>query len=195
MRLVCYKRNTLISPLEKFLLLEHQSSNPFQYTGREEDGTGLEYYRARYYGPAFQRFVSEDPIRFQSGDLNLFAYVGNNPINRFDPLGLAETCTWLGVNAGGCIGIGWQMLLEKGLCQDDCGKWKRRSRECLCFCVGAGLWTGASVSSGDASTSIQGWTVSVTPVISVSGDGLVPTGGGPGFGMLYTYQWCSCRVH
>ncbi len=37
------------------------SSNPFQYTGRENDGTGLYYYRARYYSPTFQRFLSEDP--------------------------------------------------------------------------------------------------------------------------------------
>ncbi|MGE5894357.1 MAG: RHS repeat-associated core domain-containing protein [bacterium] len=38
------------------------SDNPFQYTGRENDGTGLYYYRARYYSPDMQRFISEDPI-------------------------------------------------------------------------------------------------------------------------------------
>jgi RHS repeat-associated protein len=38
------------------------STNAFKYTGREDDGTGLYYYRARYYHPALQRFVSEDPI-------------------------------------------------------------------------------------------------------------------------------------
>ena len=36
------------------------SSNPSQYTGRENDGTGLYYYRARYYSPKLQRFISED---------------------------------------------------------------------------------------------------------------------------------------
>lgn len=40
------------------------SSNPFQYTGRENDHTGLYYYRARYYHPGLQRFISEDPIEF-----------------------------------------------------------------------------------------------------------------------------------
>ena len=64
------------------------SDNPFQYTGRENDGTGLYYYRARYYSPELQRFVSEDPIRFRSGDVNFFIYVGNNPVNKIDPLGL-----------------------------------------------------------------------------------------------------------
>jgi len=39
-------------------------ANPFQYTGRENDGTGLYYYRARYFHPGLQRFISEDPIEF-----------------------------------------------------------------------------------------------------------------------------------
>jgi RHS repeat-associated protein len=63
------------------------STNASQYTGRENDGTGLYYYRARYYSPALQRFISEDPIGFKGGDFNLYAYVGNNPINFVDPLG------------------------------------------------------------------------------------------------------------
>lgn len=50
-----------------------QSTNASQYTGRENDGTGLYYYRARYYSPALQRFISEDPIAFMGGDVNLYA--------------------------------------------------------------------------------------------------------------------------
>lgn len=42
------------------------SANPFQYTGRENDGVGLYYYRARYYNPALERFVSEDPLRLSA---------------------------------------------------------------------------------------------------------------------------------
>lgn len=64
------------------------SNNPFQYTGRENDGTGLYYYRARYYSPKLQRFISEDPIGFAGGDVNFYAYVLNNPVNLIDPLGL-----------------------------------------------------------------------------------------------------------
>jgi RHS repeat-associated protein len=63
------------------------SDNPFQYTGRENDETGLYYYRARYYSPELQRFISEDPIGL-AGGINQFAYVGNNPANLIDPLGL-----------------------------------------------------------------------------------------------------------
>jgi RHS repeat-associated protein len=40
------------------------SGNPFQFTGRENDGTGLQFNRARYYDPAFHRFISQDPIGF-----------------------------------------------------------------------------------------------------------------------------------
>jgi uncharacterized protein RhaS with RHS repeats len=36
------------------------SANAAQYTGRENDGTGLYFYRARYYGPALGRFIGED---------------------------------------------------------------------------------------------------------------------------------------
>ena len=64
------------------------SDNPFQYTGRENDGTGLYYYRARYYNPELQRFISEDPIGLAGGDINFHAYVGNNPISLIDPFGL-----------------------------------------------------------------------------------------------------------
>lgn len=63
------------------------SDNPSQYTGRDNDGTGMYYYRARYYSPTLQRFISEDPIRF-GGGVNFYSYVENDPINAIDPSGL-----------------------------------------------------------------------------------------------------------
>ena len=63
------------------------SSNSFEYTGRENDNTGLYFYRARYYNPGLQRFVSEDPIGLAGGP-NVYSYVGGNPISRIDPMGL-----------------------------------------------------------------------------------------------------------
>ncbi len=68
------------------------STNPVQYTGRENDGTGLYYYRNRYYSPMMSRFVSEDPIGL-AGGINIYAYVDGNPISRVDPTGLAF-CTY-----------------------------------------------------------------------------------------------------
>lgn len=63
------------------------SANAGQYTGRENDATGLYYYRARYYSPTLQRFISEDPSGMFGGT-NLYAYVGNGPVGRLDPSGL-----------------------------------------------------------------------------------------------------------
>jgi len=63
------------------------STNPFQFTGRENDGNGLYYYRARYYSPSHSRFLSEDPLEFDAGDPNLYAYVFNSPTNFVDPTG------------------------------------------------------------------------------------------------------------
>jgi len=55
---------------------------------------GFYYMRARYYDPNVGRFISEDPSGFGGGDVNLMAYVGNNPINYTDPLGLCGN-SWL----------------------------------------------------------------------------------------------------
>jgi RHS repeat-associated protein len=74
------------------------SASTYKYTGREDDGSGLYYYRARYDHPRLQRFIAEDPIGFRGGDFNLYAYVGNNPMRLRDPLGLAaEDGFWSGV--------------------------------------------------------------------------------------------------
>jgi RHS repeat-associated protein len=66
------------------------SANPFQYAGRENDGTGLYYYRARYYSPKLGSFISEDPIGLAAG-INTYAYVGGDPISLTDPDGLQQT--------------------------------------------------------------------------------------------------------
>ena len=42
-------------------------------TARENDQTGLYYYRARYYDPTLKRFISEDPIGLAAGP-NKFQY-------------------------------------------------------------------------------------------------------------------------
>lgn len=62
------------------------STNSFQYTGRENDGTGLYFYRARYLHPGWQRFISSDPIGL-AGGLNTYTYAYNNPLKWTDPTG------------------------------------------------------------------------------------------------------------
>jgi hypothetical protein len=41
----------------------------------------------RYYDPEVGRYLTRDPIGYGDGP-NAYIYVGNNPINKFDPLGL-----------------------------------------------------------------------------------------------------------
>lgn len=90
------------------------SPNPSQFTGRENDGTGLYYYRGRYYSPLLQRFISQDPIG-TGGGLNLYAYASDNPVTFTDPFGLeknspfiseAQFCHALGVIGTYCAGFG-----------------------------------------------------------------------------------------
>jgi RHS repeat-associated protein len=65
------------------------STSSYKYTGREDDGTGLSYYRARYYHPRLQRFIAEDPIGF-AGGMNFYSYVLNEPTRLADPYGLVH---------------------------------------------------------------------------------------------------------
>jgi RHS repeat-associated protein len=82
------------------------STNPVAFTGRENDGTGLYYYRARQYSPSLHRFLTEDPIGLLGG-VNLYRYVLDNPISFTDPLGLDVTVTLYPGAAGfGHIGVG-----------------------------------------------------------------------------------------
>jgi RHS repeat-associated protein len=90
---------------------ETQSSGPdggnaSQYTARENDGTGLYYYRARYYDPILKRFISSDPIGLDGG-INAYAYVGGNPVSFADPSGLTPG-TAIGAGIGTAIfpGVG-----------------------------------------------------------------------------------------
>ncbi|WP_283181483.1 RHS repeat domain-containing protein [Pseudomonas svalbardensis] len=57
-----------------------------RYSGKEMDDSGLYYYGARYYAPWLQRWVSADPAGDVDG-LNLYGFVGNNPLNYFDDSG------------------------------------------------------------------------------------------------------------
>ncbi len=77
------------SPFGEAEIVGEPSDNPFQYTGRENDGTGLYYYRFRYYAPYLKRFISEDPIGLLGG-LNYYNYVNNSPLIYLDPLGLSN---------------------------------------------------------------------------------------------------------
>jgi RHS repeat-associated protein len=59
---------------------------PGQYYDAE---TGLHYNWNRYYDPNTGRYITTDPIGL-AGGINLFGYVGGNPVNKIDPWGLVS---------------------------------------------------------------------------------------------------------
>ena len=111
------------------------NSNRFPYTGCEWDTeTGLYYYRARYYDQNIGRFISEDPIRFRGGK-DFYLYVGNNPANFTDALGLKACDNDSCKNAA-------PMFSDSPACNDYGNEtYDGVSLKCFCKCAGDSPWS------------------------------------------------------
>jgi RHS repeat-associated protein len=79
----------------------------FKFTGREFDPVlAMYYYRARFYDPILGRFINQDPLRYQAGDVNLYRYVGNSPLNATDPSGQTAIIEWSALLKRLAVGAG-----------------------------------------------------------------------------------------
>jgi hypothetical protein len=131
--------------------------NRFLFTGREWLGQAVIYdYRNRVYSSSLGRFLQTDPIRFSAGDVNIYRYVGNGPVNWVDPLGLYSAYDFLddasnfSAGAGDAISFGITGAIRNSLpgIYGDNGGVDRCSGA-----YGAGEWTGTGIA---AATGVAG---------------------------------------
>ena len=94
------------------------NGSTYQFAGRENDGTGLYFNRARYYNPSWGRFISEDPIGLGGWGSTSMAYAGEQPgqlrsiqtawsevpLSLFGPIGgICGGCSASHYTAGTCL--------------------------------------------------------------------------------------------
>ncbi|MGI5372628.1 RHS repeat-associated core domain-containing protein [Streptomyces iakyrus] len=141
------------------------TSNPYTFTGREDDGTGLLYYRNRYYDPQTGRFISQDPIG-HAGGTNLYQYALSSPTTYTDPSG--NTPLIAGCIIGGVVdgGLDWltQRLSGRKVNWGQVGQ--SAALGCLGGMLGAGI--GAKATSRVGCTAPNSFTGD-TPVLMADG--------------------------
>ena len=116
--------------MREVLLRQETVYNPHQFTGRQYDAeSGLYHYRARAYSADIGRFMQQDPAGMVDG-ANMYAYCGNNPVNRRDPSGMVASTFWeretMQIEPGPRIQLPWNVAhivwLERitAACFKDC---------------------------------------------------------------------------
>ena len=151
-------------PYSRVLGKDETVVQPFTYVGQAgvmTEADGLYYMRARYYDAEVGRFISEDPIGFDGG-INLYAYVGGNPIMLVDPNG--EFANFIAGGVWGSVSGGIGGLIASG------GDWESGLK---------GALVGAAVGAVNPFGSYLAGAAAGNVVAGVAGQavGIVETGG------------------
>ncbi len=98
----------LIARYDEYGVPQGEIGDRFGYTGQMWlPEVGVYSYKARMYDPGLGRFLQSDPTGYEAG-INLYAYVGGDPVNATDPSGLIEftaRCTGGGVWGDGAFEV------------------------------------------------------------------------------------------
>ena len=102
--------------------MERTTASPYQWKylfqgGVLDAATGLYQFGFRDYDPSSGVWMQRDPIGLAGGDLNLYRFVGNNPVALIDPSGLIDWAWWGNIAAssaqvaGGVLEVGGGIAL------------------------------------------------------------------------------------
>ena len=120
------------------------SGGSFQYTAaRFDPESGFYYMRTRMYRTDWGRFTQPDLIGY-AGGANLYAYVGNDPLNATDPLGLWQITVSGGYGLFGSLTFGY-----------NSGQFN------LGAAVGAGVGLSAAYNPSDTGLQAPGYSTSI----------------------------------
>ncbi|WP_446011703.1 RHS repeat-associated core domain-containing protein [Candidatus Electrothrix sp.] len=163
-------------PFGKVNISVAQIENNLRFPGQYFDAeTGLHYNWNRYYDPETGRYIAADPIGLDGG-INLYAYVGSDPVNGVDSMGLypgdefdaimdtfgeggkGQADTYYGGEGHFILGGGAVALN----CTDECGNNKTIRFWKVCFGGAMGVAGGAGVVKGTngescRAESYKGW--------------------------------------